>query len=278
MTRKTLTGKILEFISEFPGATLKEIAEYLEISPALARSLVYKLKNNGYLEKAGKGYVLTKKGEWFVQNILKKTAKTGEKTEEEIEKMKSIKQETIEEVHEKPIIYEEFKPKEPIKEQQSQQLIESLMKRINMLEEHLRTLESRLQQLLEELESLKKQVSYNKRSEQLAIETKKPVREDMIQPHPKQKEHEKLPEPIMSIQEARHKLGPSLDTLIRTGKAEIIGNLVVDSEFYESFKKRFPLSIRDAEKLPPMEKRLLEEMNREAIVIIHAGKYYKLIK
>ncbi|MCD6195786.1 MAG: winged helix-turn-helix transcriptional regulator [Staphylothermus sp.] len=278
MARKTLTGKILEFIDEFPGATLKEIAEYLEISPALTRSLIYKLKNNGYIEKAGKGYVLTKKGEWFVQNILKKATRTSEETEKEVEK-KTEEEKTIEKIEEKTVAHEINIFKKPPKEEPiQQQAIESLMKRMNMLEEHLKTLESRLQELLEELENLKKQISLAKTSGQLGIETQKTVKENLVQPPPRQKRQDKLPEPIMSIQEARHRLGTSLDTLIRTGKVEIIGNLVVDSEFYELFKKRFPLSIRDAEKLPPMEKRLLEEMNREAIVIIHAGKYYKLVK
>ncbi len=277
MTRKTLTGKILEFINEFPGATLKEIAEYLEISPALTRSLIYKLKNNGYIEKAGKGYVLTKKGEWFVQNILKKAAKTSEESEKEVEE--KTEEKNIEKIEEKMSTHEISIFKEPHREEPTQQqVIDSLVKRMNILEEHLKTLESRLQELLEELENLKKQVILAKASEQQSIETQKPVKENIVQPPSRQKKHDKLPEPIMSIQEARHKLGASLDTLIRTGKVEIIGNLVVDSEFYELFKKKFPLPIRDAEKLPPMEKRLLEEMNREAIVIIHAGKYYKLIK
>ncbi len=277
MTRKTLTGKILDFINEFPGATLKEIAEYLEISPALARSLVYKLKNNGYIEKAGKGYVLTKKGEWFVQNILKKATKTNVETKKEVGE-ETEQEKTIEKNEEKTVTHETSMFKESREETVRQEVIESLMKRMNMLEKQLKTLESRLQRLLDELENLKKQVSLARVSERPNIETQKPVKENIVQPHPRQKKQDKLPEPIMSVQEARHKLGASLDTLIRTGKAEIIGNLVVDSEFYELFKKRFPLSIRDAEKLPPMEKRLLEEMNREAIVIIHAGKYYKLIK
>ncbi|MCD6301500.1 MAG: winged helix-turn-helix transcriptional regulator [Staphylothermus sp.] len=277
MTRKTLTSKILEFINEFPGASIKEIAEYLEISPALARSLIYKLRNNGYIEKAGKGYVLSRKGEWFVQNILKKE-KTREESEDEVKGIPS-QEETIETIEEKTTAPETNTLKEEHRERAPySKEIQTLINKINLLEERIKNLETKLQGLLNEIEGLKKQISFTKVEKEPNTKTHKQIKENVVQPAPRPKKQDKLPEPIMSIQEAQRVLGSIIDSLIRCGKVEIVGSLVVDSEFYESFKKRFPLSIRDAEKLPPMEKRLLEEMNREAIVIIHAGKYYKLIK
>jgi len=56
-----------------------------------------------------------------------------------------------------------------------------------------------------------------------------------------------------------------------------IGSLVVDSTFYHEFKSRFPLKVSDIDKLTTYEKLLLEEMRREALVILHAGKEYRLV-
>ena len=81
----------------------------------------------------------------------------------------------------------------------------------------------------------------------------------------------------MNVREAMDTLGPLFDQLRLEGRIEIIGSIVVDKEFYEEFKKKFPIPIKEAENLSPLEKMLLNEMIKDARVIIHAGKHYKLI-
>ncbi len=151
---------------------------------------------------------------------------------------------------------------------------EKYIEKIKVLEGKISVLEESIKKLYEEIESIKEKLDKigsleKKQAKQIGIRAE-------VKTKPKKREG--LPEPIMHFEEARRTIGLQLDTLIRSGQVVVVGSLVVDSEFYEEFKKRFPMSIRDAEKLPYMEKRLLEEMNREAIVIIRAGKYYDLVK
>jgi DNA-binding Lrp family transcriptional regulator len=278
MSKKTLTARILEVIWENPGISIKEIAVYLGIPPTTTRAILYRLKNHGYIEKAGTGYVLTGKGEWFINNVLlgKREDKTGKKTSQEEENKQGIdKNKRIEEKNTVMIKKENIGViEEKIANTKEIGISKKYIERIKVLEEKISVLESSIKKLYEEVESIKEKLDKimsleKKQTQQIKMRTEVKA---------KPRKSEGLPEPIMHLRDARRVIGLDLDTLIRSGRVVVIGTLVVDSEFYEEFKKRFPMSIRDAEKLSYMERRLLEEMNREAIVIIRAGKYYDLIK
>ncbi|ABN69309.1 hypothetical protein Smar_0196 [Staphylothermus marinus F1] len=279
--KKTLTAKILEIIWQNPGSSIKDVATMLNISLPTARAILYKLKNNGYIEKTGKGYVLTSKGEWFINNVLLKEKTAGKESAEQkpVDTPRKSEQVIMESKQE---VEKDKKEKQVVIEQnQLAGFKEKIMNKIMLLESRINELEETIQRITTDLESIKNilrtKEEYAKITEKMEKPSNKPAMLLGVKKQSKSSEN-KLPAPIMYIYEAKNALGPLLDSLIRSGKVEIIGSLVVDSEFYSEFKKRFPITISEAERLPPMEKKLLEEMNREAIVIIHAGKYYKLIK
>lgn len=256
MSSEPLSMKVLKFLNEYPGATIKDVAQGLNISTGLARAVLYRLKNKGLIEKAGQGYVLTVSGEKMLGKHKEKESKTVEETVSQ----------------KKEIISREAPRETPILQQQpSQQAIESprldeleeLLSRINRIEKDIAGLEQTIKALKKELSIIRKE-----------IETR------LSKPktgHGKGKRLDRLPKPIMSFIEAQQVLGDDIRVMIYTGKAIPIGSLVVDSDYYNEFISRFPLSRREADKLSEQEKILLEELKKEGRIYLYAGKEYRLV-
>ncbi|MEM4976428.1 MAG: Mn-dependent transcriptional regulator, partial [Desulfurococcaceae archaeon] len=76
---------------------------------------------------------------------------------------------------------------------------------------------------------------------------------------------------------AQAKLGGLLDKIIAENKLVRVGSLVVDAQFFSEFNSKFPIKVSDLDKLTSHERVLLEEMRKEALVILHAGREYRLI-
>ncbi len=247
MKEKTLTEKIIEFLYNNPGASMKDVAQGLGISLNLARAILYRLKSKGIVGKSAYGYVLTDMGESIAKKIIAKFSEEAGAKEREI-----IDTETKE-------IHREFKSvKSPIKE--AYEDLAELEKRLNDLEEKIASLDRLLSNLKKELRNLRTELDKAKKSG-----TKRKRRID------------RLPKPIMSFMEARNLLGDSLHSLIYNGKAIVIGSLVVDSDYYNEFISRFPISRKDAEKLSDQEKLLLEQLKNEGKIYLYAGKEYRLV-
>ncbi len=245
--------KVLKFLNEYPGATIKDVAQGLNISTGLARAILYRLKNRGFIEKAGQGYVLTVSGE----KLLGKQAKTESPT---IEKEESHKQENI--PSETPVFLQ--KSREQI-EQPTMEYPElnELLSKVNKIEKDIANLEQVINALKKELSIIKKEVEDRlSRVKATRVKGKRPDR---------------LPKPIMSFIEAQQVLGDDIRIMIYTGKAIPIGSLVVDSDYYNEFISRFPLSRKEADKLSEQEKILLEELKKEGRVYLYAGKEYRLV-
>lgn len=263
MPEKKLTTKILELLREYPGASIKDISQTLGVSLGITRAIIYRLKNNGYVEKAGSGYILTSKGEWLLSKIIGEETRietTISKTQraEEPEQAKTIEQQV------------ETETRRVSRSTQTvplpQTSLSELLGKIKELEDKIRTLEEKVEEIskrIDELFSSRRQMEKTKiEKEKVKPREKKPV----------------LPAPIIGIKEARNLLGSQLDKLLYERKVVQVGSLIVESSFYDKFVKKFPLPVRDAEKLSPAEKRLLEEMKHEAKVILKAGKHYELIE
>ncbi len=271
MPPQKLTAKILSFLNEYPGASIKDVSSALGISLSMTRTILYRLRNNGYVEKAGSGYYLTSKGEWLLSRIL------GEKKSISEEKSREEKEEGVEK---QEAIIEMPLKKESSKEQDTSKTIElkidntSLTRseveaiindKISIIMKKIEVIEEKIKRIEKEIEKL-----HRTTERQVVVTTNNVIeRKQLIKT---------LPVPVMSIPEARGKLGPQYDKLIYEGKIIEINTIVVDREFYDEFTKKFPLSIKEAEKLPPLERKLLEEMKKDARVILKAGKYYELIK
>ncbi|MET1160109.1 MAG: winged helix-turn-helix domain-containing protein [Thermoprotei archaeon] len=256
MSAKTLTAKIMLFLYENPGASLKDISQYIGISVNTARTIIYRLRNNGFVDRAGNGYVLTSKGEWFVSNILlKKEESEKPETEESREEVQAALESESSGASSE---YIETASVEVEHKRAEQGDLRGLLDRVRKLENEVRKLYELLDKAMSEIKEIKEELARQQRRET----SEKPI--------------EGLPKPVMNIKEAMDQLGPVFEELRLSGRIEIVGNLVVDRNFYEEFKKKFPIPVSEADKLPPMEKMLLQEMIRDARVIVRAGREYRL--
>lgn len=247
MTEKTLTEKIIEFLYDNPGASIKDVAQGLGISLNLARAILYRLKSKGIVGKSAYGYVLTDIGESIAKKIMAKFGGEAEAREKE-----HIDKEVIE-------TRREFKAVEgPVKAAYGD--LSEFENKLRNLEEKIASLDRLLSNLKKELRNLRMALDEAKKSG-----TKRKRRID------------RLPKPIMSFMDARDLLGDSLHSLIYSGKVIVVGSLVVDSDYYNDFISRFPISRKEAEKLSDQEKLLLEQLKNEGKIYLYAGKEYRLV-
>jgi len=236
--KKTLRQKILEEVKSNPGLSLKELSRLLEVSQNTLKNIVYKLKSEGYIEKAGDGYVITPRGERFLDFLEKRrTTSLGEEVGGEEPEERVAKEESIPSTRTRSIARSE------------QELLNNIVNKLRELEKRVSMLEAQMKNL------------------ELAIASSRHKREGVITIDP----------PIQPINEAISKYGSLIDKLINENKLVRVGSLVVDASIYQEFKSRFPIKTSDIDKLNPLERQLLEEMRREAIVILHAGKEYRLV-
>jgi predicted transcriptional regulator len=228
----------LEEVKNNPGLSLKELSRLLEVSQNTLKNIIYKLKSEGYIEKAGDGYVITPRGERFL-DFLEKQRTT------------SLREEVGEKKPEERIAKEKPPPSTCTQSiaGSEQELFSNIVSKLRELEKRVSMLEAQMKNL------------------ELAIASSRHKREGVITIDP----------PIQPINEAISKYGSLIDKLINENKLVRVGSLVVDASIYQEFRSRFPIKTSDIDKLNPLERQLLEEMRREAIVILHAGKEYRLV-
>lgn len=257
MQKKSLTRALLEAIKENPGLTIRDLSELLGVDLARVREIIYRLKNEGLISKAGQGYVLTERGYSFLgapegapqrapsllQYVTPSVEEEG-RAEASAEVAKSA-----------PVT-------QPVTraEQERERPREDIEAKLKELADKVSELEKRLNELGDKVSQIEKallaQTQRLQKREQLAIS-------DI---------------PVMSFEEAHSRLGRLLDKYLAEGRLVRVGSLIVDEAFYREFRSRFPIKVSDIEKMAPHEKALLEEMRREGIVVLHAGREYKLIE
>ncbi|WP_448577286.1 winged helix-turn-helix domain-containing protein [Thermosphaera sp.] len=240
-SKRTYTHIILEYLNNYPGSSIKDISSSTGLSPVIVRKILYKLKNDNYVEKSGNGYVLTERGSKLLEYIASKTIQhheDGEKVPENASRLEDWKQERV-------------KPEgEPLRESVSELLTDDTRTRLEAIEK-------RLSRIEKEIEELRKALNY------------------LTEP---KKESKMLPSPVLSFNDAQTVLGGLFERMLYEGKIVRIGKLVVEKSFYEQFRRKFPLKTSDIEKLNDAEKILLEEMRREALVILYAGRELRLVE
>jgi len=152
LSGRTLTAKILEYIHDNPGASPKDLSRELGIGVNTLKTILYRLKNNGYVEKAGDGYILTSKGEWFVNKILRGEASIP------VEEKPSIEAEQIEEVE------SSTQPQTTVDSERIG-VEEKISMRIESLEKRIEDLNKLVETLFKELELIKKELKRAKHVE-----------------------------------------------------------------------------------------------------------------
>ncbi len=282
---KSLFLRVLEFVRDYPGARAKEVAELLGISPRLAQSILYQLKNKGFVEKAGRGYIVTDKGRWFLskQSTLPVPGGAREKpVAEQVEERGratgsftggAAASEAIPETRGGEVLGGAERlarpqpspaPAGPVGRGEEEVAgargeavrVDDLEKRVEELLDKVARLEEELRGIKSELIRIHKLVSDKK-------------------PGARAKEAA-LPVPVMPYSAALRELGSALDTLIVQGRVVVVGSLVVEKGFYDSFIAKLPLPRSKVRELSPYEKQLLEEMRKEGQVYLRGGKEYRL--
>lgn len=251
--KKSLYQKFLEALRDNPGASVKELASLTGLSVSKLRVVVYKLKTMGYVERAGKGYIVTERGLKFLEYLSRGSQarapeETGVQPLELAEKVISGESDVRADAKATEV------PQTSVREQTCESGVPVSL--VDVVE-RLRVLERRVQNLETQVKNLEKAITATQRK----YETRSPL--------------EAL---VMHYSEAIAKYGPLVDKMVSEGKVVRVGSLVVDAEFYNSFKSKFPIKLVDLEKLSAHEKQLLEEMRKEALVVLHAGKEYRLVE
>ncbi|MGB9827623.1 Rrf2 family transcriptional regulator [Thermosphaera chiliense] len=240
-SRRTYTHIILEYLNTYPASSIKDISNSTGLSPVIVRKILYKLKNDNYVEKSGNGYVLTERGSRLLEYIASKTIQHRESAEKAQQTPAQLEKLTEEHIKEG----EESLP---------ESTLESIADETRL---RLDAIEKRLSKIEKEIEELRKALNY------------------LTEPR---KESKMLPSPVLSFNDAQAVLGSLFERMLYEGKIVRIGKLIVERSFYDQFKRKFPLKTSDIEKLSDTEKILLEEMRREALVILYAGRELRLVE
>lgn len=245
---KTFSQRLLEALKENPGITIKELATLLSANASRVKATTYRLKSLGYVEKVGKGYVITDRGLKFLEHVQKLKFRTG-----------VSKGGDTTSNHEKSLIVECKPPftEKPATDLQQQQLDTNALHAVNSIFEKLKEIEKRLLLLEAQVKSLERAITTMQKKPEIT----------------------RVPEaPVMHYNEAVLKHGPTIDKMLDEKRLIRVGSLVVDAEFYTLFRSKFPIKLVDVDKLLPQERLLLEEMRREALVVLYSGKEYRLVE
>ncbi|MEM4751609.1 MAG: winged helix-turn-helix transcriptional regulator [Desulfurococcaceae archaeon] len=244
--KKSLQHRLLEVLKGNPGVSVKELASILEVDVNKVKVAAYRLKSMGYIEKAGRGYIVTKRGLQFLNYLESRLA-----SKTDVEKARKTLEEKREASTEAP------PSKEPVREMSrgmgTPQVVEDT---INTLIEKLQELERRI----------------------ISLEARVRGLEGVVASTQKRPDITSLLDPVMYYNEAVTKYGSLIEKMLSDKRLIRIGSLVVNTEFYAHFKSRFPIKLSDVEKLSPHEKILLEEMRKEALIVLHAGKEYRMVE
>jgi predicted transcriptional regulator len=240
-SKRTYTHIILEYLNMYPGSSIKDISDSTGLSPLIVRKILYKLKNDNYVEKSGNGYILTERGSRLLEYISSKIPEHRETTDKA----------------QQAIIKREEPTEEIVKSREEHSNETSLKLMSDEIQRRLDYIEKRLSRIEKEIEELRRALNY----------LSEPKRESKT-----------LPSPVISFNEAQTLLGSLFERMLYEGKIVRIGKLVVEKSFYEQFKRKFPLKISDVENLSDAEKILLEEMRKEALVILYAGRELRLVE
>ncbi len=82
---------------------------------------------------------------------------------------------------------------------------------------------------------------------------------------------------VVQIEVARRLAKGSLQSYIDSGQVVYISGYIVQKEFFEEFKRKFPIKLSEVKNLPEAEKILLQAMVREGMVYLYGGREYRLV-
>jgi len=82
---------------------------------------------------------------------------------------------------------------------------------------------------------------------------------------------------LITLSEARKLATKPIEAYVNEGAAIPVGDYLVNPVFLDKFKKKFPLSVGEVEKMSSEEKGLLDSLIKEGLVYLYAGREYRII-
>ncbi len=240
--------KILAFLKENPGANAREIAEALGISYSRVQSILYRLREKGIIIKTGFGYAVSS----LKEPLILSEEKYGE--EKHIPSAEGKLVDVLDKIRE-------------LKEKLDTLLAEyrRLDKDVKLTTEKVNSLQKKVELLEKKVDELAKVVKgpYNKWKE-------KRIMEDKLISELKRKG-------VLDISVARSLALKSIEEYVRSGRVVVISSLVVSKEFFDEFKKKFPIPKDHVKNLSEREKVLLRALVDEGLAYLYRGIEYRLV-
>lgn len=242
---ENIQQRILKYLIENPGATPREIADNIGISISKVRRILYMLRDKGLVRRVGTGYTAIridmKGGE---QKEIEE--QIGQEQEKQRSQMKEYERERVSNLSRLDYtwLYE---------------IISKITKTVNELS-------NRVDRIEKELNELKGIIG--KQSSKRETIKKTRVNDQLIKLLKLEK--------IVTVKEALNYATKPLEDYVNKELAIVFKNYIIDKEFYDGFKNKFPLTIESIKKLTEKEKLLLKLLIEEGLVYLHAGREYKL--
>ncbi len=245
----SLERRIIEFLRENPGANAREIAEALGVSYGRIQAALYRLREKGAVIKTGFGYAVSH----TLRNYLEEYRETeirrwDTKTTQLMEKTKEAFERRIEEL---------------------EKTVNELLKQYSVLKENIGTISKKLEQLLSNIKNLERKVSELSNIIS-SVPTKRKEEKDRFLMMLKK-------EGIMDVGKARSLAIRSLEEYVRSNSVVAVSSFIVDREFYEKFKRKFPIPKDRVSSLSEKEKTLLRALVDEGLAYLHRGIEYRLV-
>mgnify|MGYP000274072631 CR=1 FL=1 len=242
----SLERRILAFLRENPGANAREIAEALGVSYSRVQSTLYRLREKGVIIKTGFGYAISSLKEPFYEEELKEKpfSTPSDKLGEIFRNIRKLEEKLS------TLLAEYHRLNEDVK---------SVTERINALQRELQSLKKRVNEVYETMKTL-----------HVRWKEKKNVLEDRFVSELKR-------EGVIDISVARKIALKSIEEYVRSGTVIVVSSLVVSKEFYEEFKKKFPIPKEQVRELSEKEKMLLRALVDEGLAYLHRGIEYRLV-
>lgn len=234
--------KIINYLLENPGSKPRQIADNIGESLTRIRRALYVLRDRGIIARSGQGYVV-------VKSRLRKTLENSNERIDQNEKPRNGM-----ELRYQTNVY---KYEELSKDSRwLSEIITNMLKTMNELNKKISNIEKEIGIIKARVESLEK--NKNKKTDHFIL---------MI----RQKK-------IMTIEEAKQYMQKTLEYYVANEYIVIIGNIIVDKEYYEEFKKKFPLSVSEAKKLDASSLFLLKKLIEEGVIYLYGGNEYRFVE
>ncbi len=234
--------KIINYLLENPGSKPRQIADSIGESLTRVRRALYVLRDRGLIARSGQGYVV-------VKSRLRTTQESIDKKVEQDRKPGSIV-----ELRSQTSTYKNEKP--DIDSRWLSEIITNILKTVNELNKKISNMEKEMAIIKARLESLER--SKNKEADHFV---------SLI----KQKK-------IMAIEEAKRYMQKTLEYYVVNRYVVVVGSIVVDKDYYEEFKKKFPLSVSEIKKLDGNDLLLLKKLIEEGVIYLHGGNEYRFVE